>query len=352
MATLQPVFDVVVVGAGIAGLHAASLILQARPSTKLLVLERCPQIGGRALTVSNSFDLGGAWSWSDQHLGELASRLNTTRFPQPAAGNDVIVNSYATQVTNTHGQLLACGPGGQRFERGVGGIATALAAEVSALGGQFQLIVAVNSISTTSRPTRNDFVRTKITIVAAPPQLIASNITFNPPLPETQAQTMLQTQTWMYNTGKAIVEYDAPWWREAGLNLCSSGTSSRGGVIDVTWDNSDYANDKFAIGMFVQPSATEAKVNEDIAAIFETISAKPLPKKITVKFWTDVGVGGYRTTTAYGEPILRKNIANRVFFGGTETEREHGHIEGAVMSGKRLASDVLAFLNEYKDKEL
>jgi monoamine oxidase len=44
---MQDNYDIIVVGAGMAGLAAAHHILTKRPSTKLLVLESRDRIGGR-----------------------------------------------------------------------------------------------------------------------------------------------------------------------------------------------------------------------------------------------------------------------------------------------------------------
>ena len=48
---------------------------------------------------------------------------------------------------------------------------------------------------------------------------------------------------------------------------------------------------------------------------------------------------GLRTQTA-------APVGDSLFFGGTETEPEPGHIEGAVRSGLRVSKDVLTYLKQ------
>ena len=46
----------------------------------------------------------------------------------------------------------------------------------------------------------------------------------------------------------------------------------------------------------------------------------------------------------YGHPLLRQPLPWGVHFAGTETEPEHGHVEGAIAAGERAAQEVLAGL--------
>jgi len=58
---MDPKYDVVIVGAGMAGLSAAYRILTERPSTKLLILESRGRVGGRIWSIpfdTKKFGLG------------------------------------------------------------------------------------------------------------------------------------------------------------------------------------------------------------------------------------------------------------------------------------------------------
>ncbi|GMH82888.1 hypothetical protein TrST_g8984 [Triparma strigata] len=336
-----PIYDVVVVGSGIAGLLTAEMVLTSLPNSKVLVLERNNAVGGRA---------------------QVERRLLVLQTPplisaEPGHGSDVILQDLygggQRVTTDTGGQLLACGPGAERIEGGVGGIPLTLSASIQEKGGEVKLNTEVKRVKVVDgRVTLNEDVQARYVVIAAPPQLIATNVEFDPPLPSSQLSTMLSTQTWMHGTGKAIIEYASPWWSVSGLNLCSTGTSRLGGHIDVTWDNSDYTNGKYAIGMFVSEGANEDNVREEIEVIFggDGENVKGI-ERVTVKVWDDVGIKGLSASTAtYGSETLRMELGGRVVFSGTETEDEHGHIEGAVISGERAAKTVLAKIKGDNDK--
>lgn len=58
-------YDVIVIGAGVAGLSAAYRILTHRPGTKVLLLEARDRVGGRVHSVdvgSGSVDLGARYA--------------------------------------------------------------------------------------------------------------------------------------------------------------------------------------------------------------------------------------------------------------------------------------------------
>lgn len=88
------------IGSGISGLLTAELVLGSMPTSKVLVVEKSTQIGGRAKIISQNspFDLGGAWTWSDQRLNALTKRLGIEKFKQPSDGVDVILQVRSCEV--------------------------------------------------------------------------------------------------------------------------------------------------------------------------------------------------------------------------------------------------------------
>ena len=76
--------DVVVVGAGLAGLAAASRLVDA--GAQVVVLEARERVGGRTLTVPTAdgtpIDHGGQWIGPTQdRIAALAARVGVTTYP-------------------------------------------------------------------------------------------------------------------------------------------------------------------------------------------------------------------------------------------------------------------------------
>ncbi|SOC52716.1 monoamine oxidase [Blastococcus aggregatus] len=101
--------DVVVVGAGFAGLVAATDVLSAGRS--VVVLEARDRVGGRTETVrlaGAELEAGGQWTGPGQdELARLASRLGVPTFPQPAAGDEVVIRPDGTAVRTPAGLVDA-----------------------------------------------------------------------------------------------------------------------------------------------------------------------------------------------------------------------------------------------------
>src|SRR5689334_17848941 len=84
--------DVVIIGAGLAGLAAARGLVRA--GVDAVVVEARDRVGGRALTRTigrGRFDLGGQWIGPGQHrLAALAKELGAATFPTHHAGAKLV----------------------------------------------------------------------------------------------------------------------------------------------------------------------------------------------------------------------------------------------------------------------
>lgn len=105
MSVVETSWDVVVVGAGVAGLRAA-LDLQAA-GKRVLVLEARNRVGGRSMpgTVAGKpVDFGGQWLGSEHHVfREQAETLGVGIYPQYTEGDNLVdvedkVESYSSQL--------------------------------------------------------------------------------------------------------------------------------------------------------------------------------------------------------------------------------------------------------------
>jgi monoamine oxidase len=201
-------------------------------------------------------------------------------------------------------------------------------------------------------------VKAKQAIVAVPPAL-AARIDYEPILPFQRDQL-----TQRYGNGtltKVAAVYDRPFWRDAGLNGSAVDT---GGPVSATFDDSppdatssrgpgvifgfvggDNARSYAAMSLAARRSAVLNQYANffgsqalNAHAFFETSwCGEP---------WTrgcPVGIPSTGTLLAYG-PWIKQPIG-RIHWAGTETSNYwNGYMDGAVRSGERAATEVLAEL--------
>lgn len=371
--------DVVVVGAGLAGMTAAWKLADAGHS--IAVLEARARTGGRLVNGNSSVtpgwgddgatDLGAAWVWpsNDRALLALAQELGVPLFAQspPAMGAtaaNVVVQGAGGSVELQRGQVFG---EERRVEGGTCRLVDALREALPKDRATLKTECQVTSIAqkqagemTCVRYRCGDETVQEVcgrrVVVAAPPRLVAARIAFDPPLPARKRQAMERTATWMSDTAKAVLLFRRPFWREQGL---SGNAFSQRGPLSQVWDNvqdqSKTAPLRPALAGFVlgeaatalrrlPPDAQRERVVGQIAALFGDAAREELVDA-RLHFWedeewthTEEG-GGDGATLPAGHPAVR-SVHGHIHFAGTETEPEHGHMEGAVRSGLRAAREV------------
>ncbi|MFK7762422.1 MAG: flavin monoamine oxidase family protein [Roseobacter sp.] len=112
--------DVVIIGAGIAGLQAARTLIAAGRS--VLVLEAANRIGGRAFTGNTSqgqpFDLGCSWINADNNpFLRISNELGMETLRQSSAGEALFVGSKRANSTQRAAYHKAWGAVERGFER-------------------------------------------------------------------------------------------------------------------------------------------------------------------------------------------------------------------------------------------
>ena len=192
-------------------------------------------------------------------------------------------------------------------------------------------------------------------VVAIPPTL-AGRIAYAPALP---AERDLLTQRMPHGyVIKAMVSYDRPFWREAGL---SGQAASDEGPVSVTFDNSPpHDGGGVMLGFFEgrhgiewgrrSPTARRAALVDCLVRYFGPEAAQVtgyVERDWSAEEWTRGCYGAHcppGVWTRFGKS-LRLPIGP-LHWAGTETATEWcGYLDGAVESGERAAREVLDALS-------
>ncbi len=340
--------DITIIGAGVSGLTAAYLLKQKGITAH--ILEARDRVGGRTHSVKSfnaHLDLGAAWIWPHHHnVSELVKELGIKTYPQYETGyalyetpNDV--QAFMPQGTNYP----------QRFPNGTQEISLRLAEK---LKGQIRLGARVKHIEHHSEfisiaLDTGETLQTQKLILAMPPRVIASTITFTPELPEALKKAQQQTHTWMGNSAKALITFEKPFWREKRL---SGFAMSYVGPLGELHDNSPEDTSNGVIkGFFAGMQSYQGSLEQRKDAVIKQLvrlygsEAQGYLEYHDYAWWqTDLSSAAkdhipLREHPTYGNSEFSKSYWDeKLFFAGAETAAEQGgYLDGAVEAAKRVA---------------
>jgi monoamine oxidase len=204
-------------------------------------------------------------------------------------------------------------------------------------------------------------------VILANPTNTYTNINFSPPLPVAKRALVSRTKPGVY--AKMIVSYTSPWWREAGL---VGKFSSLIGPIGFSWDTSSLEDKQYSLALFIAGDnaakwhnlselAREEAVIEHLATLVGPELADKARDVLEVNYveWTKEEYIGGAPTCAMGPGLLRKYGSDLrkpfkdIHFAGGELAYEwKGYLEGAITSGQRAASEVIAVLKHQDGSKL
>ena len=195
-------------------------------------------------------------------------------------------------------------------------------------------------------------VTAKHAIVAIPP-VLAGRITYDPPLPAYRDQ--LTQRVPAGSVIKCNVVYDSPFWRADGLTGQATGDE---GPVGVVFDNSPPSGSPGVLLAFLEGAharhLSPASLDERRAAVVGSLvrffgpRAADFSEYVELDWsqeeWTRGCYGAHfpcGVWTQYG-PALREPVG-RIHWAGAETATIwSGYMDGALQSGARAATEVLA----------
>ena len=360
---------VAIVGGGLSGLYAAHSLQQVGVDFQLF--EARERFGGRILSVDASgrpspdgFDLGPSWLWPGMHprMAQIAEGLGLDSFAQYSDGDVVVERSNSG--TPQRFPLMRQEPQSMRL---VGGTGTMVSALVNALPRErLHRGTRVNRVTMKENHLALSLVagggsrevEAEQVILALPPRLLASTISFEPALEDETLEVWGQTPTWMAPHAKFFALYGEAFWRDSGL----SGTAQSGVGPLVEIHDATTASGAAALFGFVGLNRTQRMaVGEEtlvrasvaqLARLFGDQAARPWATLI--KDWAaDFLTSTDADQSPEGHPVPRHGPwvsgawAQRMSLAGSETSiADPGYLAGALDAAERAADETMARLGQ------
>ncbi len=358
---------IIIVGAGLSGLRAASLLISQGINCR--VLEARGRIGGRVLSETvvdmpklGTFDLGPTWFWPqyEPSISSLVSELGLQTFSQHTEGAILLEQSKNEPI---HRHVLPKGTV-EKSVRMVGGVRSLIDAVSATLPPQtVELNTRVTAIHMDEEGTitldadlaegKKKSIRAGAVILALPPRIVVRHIAFSPSIPPDLISSLQDKPTWMAGQAKVVAIYNRPFWREDGL---SGQVTSWAGPLQEIHDASPETGSGALFGFFGIPAKMRQELGEErvlklvvdqLTNLFGPLAATPI--SLLYKDWTsdsetavDEDTEPLREFPIYGLPTHHTSVWDKkIIFAGTETSSEQGgHLEGALRSAERAVLKV------------
>ena len=373
--------DVAVIGGGVAGLTAAWRL--AASGKQVTLFEARSRLGGRVQTAAPAplagrpwVDLGPAWFWPHQRAIRSVVDLMGLSVVEQYREGLAMYDAGHGDAPDAFDASMQSSPA-YRLDGGIASLVDALAAGMQAAARQaavppvsVRLHAAVQSLAQHPdgvvvrghgfRCTANRVV------MAVPPRVVARDVSWTPPLPDSVREILADTVTWMGHAMKCVVSYEAPFWRTAGRS--GYAVSWRGPLREIhdacTPAGASHVA-AYALMGFASPRTTHAAIafrnatmDERRAAVIAQlerlfgVGARDVVDYADYDWSRDVHSSGVRDDQpaaehpVYGHAIFEGRFDlpawnDRVVWAGAETTAiGGGYLEGAVASGLRAAATI------------
>lgn len=260
--------DILVVGAGLAGLHVAYRLEQAGASS--LLLEARDRPGGRIENAvaptgaPSAFDLGPSWFWPHQRrIHALLRDLEIPWFDQHTRGAAVFEQSVNESPLRSEGAGAARS---HRISGGTGALINGLARQLrlNQIRTGHRLEVAQHDgeswVATVAASEKKQQVRAEHLVLALPPRQLV-RVVEQSALPAGMLEDLRRQQTWMSGQAKFLAVYPQPFWRTEGL--AGEAFSRAGPLVEIHDASSEDAQQAALFGFLGLPAQLRAKAGAD-----------------------------------------------------------------------------------------
>lgn len=342
---------VIIIGAGLSGLLTGYLL--KKEGIPFKVLEARQRIGGRINTLYGEnnapIEMGATW-FTPQHR-HLIKLLDTLDIPYFKQSMDDTVFYQASAAPAQRVQIPKQAPS-YRISGGTFALAQALLIELDetdVLTNQSVKHIKINKNGVQVNTEQNFEGNT--VVLALPPKLWATNIVFDPPLPNDLMGVAAQTQTWMEDAIKVGFRYDKPFW---GAQNLPGTLFSNSGPITEFYDHSNHENSKYALCGFIDSSLKHLtyenrreKVIKHLIHVFG-VKAEAFTSYEECVWGQEVNTFKPSDTFLFphqnnGNPIFRHSyFDDRLFISSSESASEFpGYMDGAVLSAYATVEKIM-----------
>lgn len=367
--------DVTVVGAGLTGLAAASLLYSKGLSVQ--VLEARQRLGGRIDSVYEAgesvADLGPTWVWPEAQsiVSRWTARLGLVLYDQYEHGLTVVDSREGQAVSH----LLAPGQAGsKRIVGGPQALIDRLAQTIPLDAVQTDCGVRLIELTPSGVVCTDQLGRmfcSSAVIVTAPARIVARDLQFAPALSPKVSDRLSAIPTWMARHAKVVIRYERAFWRDLGL---SGSVFSRAGPLAEVHDHcghdverkgdrvGDRAGDRvgghaalFGFSAWSPSQRIDAAASFEAAIVSQMLrcfgSEASAPLSITIKDWAadDLASTDKDLNEPAAHPVIQPELVldpewrQRLWFASAESARQDpGLIAGALASAERVSQAVVS----------
>ncbi|WP_197418159.1 flavin monoamine oxidase family protein [Paucibacter sp. KCTC 42545] len=345
--------SIVVIGAGLSGLHAAWRLQAA--GRAVLLLEARERAGGRILSLpgaeaaTHQLDLGPSWYWPELNplLSAWVQRLGLSSYPQHSEGAGLFEGPDGS--LRRLGQSWEQAPRSMRIAGGMAALVAGMQALLSDVDYRPGTVVEGLQLRPEGgvelllrQGERRDVQPAAGVISTLPPRLLAE-LPAQPAWPPEQMQAWRRTPTWMAGQAKFVAVYERAFWREAGLS--GAAMSQRGPMAEIH-DASSASGEAAALFGFVglpaahrQSMGAEALRQQALAQLVRLFGPQAgRPLRIALQDWASEPYTAHALDHAplghhpsYAPGRVPADWQGRLWLAGTEfAPQSGGYLEGAL----------------------